>query len=100
MLLGVGGFDEQYRTYGGEDVDLALRLQEAGVELRVRARRARQRGATRRRFTDLAADMVEEGRNAVMLALAHPQAAAGQQFAEPWPQPWWWKARAPQRCSA
>ena len=26
------------------------------------------------------------------LAVEHPQAAAGQQFAEPWPQPWWWKA--------
>ncbi len=43
-------------------------------------------------FRALARDMEDEGRNAVALALEHPQAAAGQQFAEPWPQSGWWKA--------
>lgn len=29
----IGGFDEMYRGYGGEDTDLALRAQSAGVEV-------------------------------------------------------------------
>ena len=91
VLLGVGGFDEAYRTYGGEDVDLALRLEEAGVVFGFCADAAAAE-AYEKTFRELAADMVQEGRNAVRLAIEHPQAAAGQQFSEPWPQPWWWKA--------
>ncbi len=91
VLLGVGGFDERYRTYGGEDVDLALRLQAAGVGLAFDGA-AVAGEAYEKTFAQLAADMIHEGRNAVMLAREHPQAAAGQQFAEPWPQAWWWKA--------
>ena len=91
VLLGVGGFDEAYRTYGGEDVDLALRLQEAGVAFGF-CLQAAAAEVYEKTFRELAADMVQEGRNAVRLAIEHPQAAAGQQFSEPWPQPWWWKA--------
>jgi GT2 family glycosyltransferase len=91
VMQRVGGFDEQYRTYGGEDVDLALRLRAAGVELSFAPDALASEGYEKH-FTDLADDMVQEGRNAVTLALAHPQAASGQQFAEPWPQAWWWKA--------
>jgi GT2 family glycosyltransferase len=91
VLAAAGGFDEGFRTYGGEDVDLALRLREAGVELTF-VDEARAAEAYEKTFRELAADMVEEGRNAVAVAIAHPQAAAGQQFAEPWPQPRAWKA--------
>jgi GT2 family glycosyltransferase len=91
VLLGVGGFDERYRSYGGEDVDLALRLQDAGVAFGFSSEAVASE-RYEKSFPELAGDMVQEGRNAVMLAVAHPQAAAGQQFAEPWPQPWWWKA--------
>ena len=91
VLLGVGGFDEAYRTYGGEDVDLALRLEQAGVAFGF-CPEALASEAYEKTFRELAADMVQEGRNAVRLAARHPQAAAGQQFSEPWPQPWWWKA--------
>jgi len=91
VLVGIGGFDEAYRTYGGEDVDLALRLHEAGVVFGFSPEAAAVEGYEKT-FRELAADMVQEGRNAVRLAIEHPQAAAGQQFSEPWPQPWWWKA--------
>jgi len=91
VLLGVGGFDEAYRTYGGEDVDLALRLEGAGVVFGF-CPDAVANEAYEKTFRELAADMVQEGRNAVRLAVRHPQAAGGQQFSEPWPQPWWWKA--------
>lgn len=91
VLVGAGGFDEAYRTYGGEDVDLALRLEQAGVAFAF-CPEALASEAYEKTFRELASDMVEEGRNAVRLAVRHPQAAAGQQFAEPWPQPAWWKA--------
>jgi GT2 family glycosyltransferase len=36
-LLDVGGFDESFNEYGNEDVELAIRLRKAGVELRYSA---------------------------------------------------------------
>ncbi len=87
----VGGFDDRFRSYGGEDVDLALRLMTAGVTFAF-SQAAWANEAYDKSYRALAAEMEDEGRNAVMLALQHPGAAAGQQFAEPWPQPWWWKA--------
>lgn len=90
VIAEVGAFDPRFRGYGGEDVDLALRLRSAGVSFRF-SLAALANEAYDRTFRGLAADMEDEGRNAVMLAIDHPEAAAGQQFAEPWPQPWLWK---------
>lgn len=91
VLLEVGGFDERFRRYGGEDVDLALRLEAAGVRFGFSTRAWATEGYDKT-YPELARDMEGEGANAVALALEHPRAAAGQQFAEPWPQPRWWKA--------
>lgn len=87
----VGFLDERFRRYGGEDVDFALRLEAAGISFHFSSA-AWANEAYEKTYRELAADMVDEGHNAVMLAVEHPAAAAGQQFAEPWPQPWWWKA--------
>jgi GT2 family glycosyltransferase len=72
VLLEVGGFDEAFRIYGNEDIDLAARLLHAGVEL------AYSPGAAalqhyEKDFAALALDHVAKGRTAVMCARKHPQ---------------------------
>jgi len=72
-LLEVGGFDEDFTAYGNEDLELFIRLQQAGVHVVYSADSlARQHYA--KDFTALARDNIAKGRTAVLLAEKHPDA--------------------------
>lgn len=73
LLLQLGGFDEDFALYGNEDVELAVRLQKAGVELLYSAE-AVARQHYEKDFAALARDNVEKGRTAVLCARKHPEA--------------------------
>jgi GT2 family glycosyltransferase len=73
VLREIGGFDEDFRVYGNEDLELFLRLCAAGVEISFDpAPRALQRND--KDFRALARDNREKGRTAVLLASKHPEA--------------------------
>lgn len=73
VLNEVGGFDEDFRMYGNEDLELFLRLSASGVEIIFDpAPRALQRND--KDFGTLARDNREKGRTAVLLASKHPEA--------------------------
>jgi GT2 family glycosyltransferase len=72
VLDAVGGFDEDFRIYGNEDLELFLRLSATGVNVVFSpAALAHQEWA--KDFTAAAHDSMAEGRTAVLLATKHPQ---------------------------
>jgi GT2 family glycosyltransferase len=71
LLLDVGGFDEDFKEYGNEDLELSLRLSRAGVALAYDAAACAVQHNDKT-FDMLAADSVAEGRTAVLFALKHP----------------------------
>jgi len=75
VLVEIGGFDEEFRMYGNEDLELSFRLARAGVAL-VYEPSAVARQHNDKRFPALAEDSVAEGHTAVMFALKHPEAFA------------------------
>jgi GT2 family glycosyltransferase len=85
----VGGFSESFTAYGNEDVDLSLRLVEAGVELRYDGQ-ALARQTYEKSLRPLALDTIAKGRTTVMLARAHPGAFSKLRLANPWDgsRPW------------
>jgi GT2 family glycosyltransferase len=88
-MQSVGGFDESFTLYGNEDIDLSLRLQREGVELRydpqALARQEYDKG-----LAALARDTTEKGRTAVLLARTHPEVFPMLRLAAPWDgsRPW------------
>jgi len=72
VLLGVGGFDEAFDIYGHEDYELALRLQNAGVELTYSAD-ALAHQHYEKTFAAFAKDGIARGRTAVLFAGKHPE---------------------------
>lgn len=71
-FLDVGGFDESFREYGNEDLELSLRLRRAGIALVYEpAALAVQHNS--KDFATLARDSMAEGRTAVQLARMHPE---------------------------
>jgi GT2 family glycosyltransferase len=85
----VGGFDESFTAYGNEDIDLWLRLREAGVELRYEP----QALACQKYDKDLlglASDTTQKGNTTVILARTHPEIFALLRLANPWDgsRPW------------
>jgi GT2 family glycosyltransferase len=72
VLLGVGGFDEAFDIYGHEDYELALRLQNAGVQLTYSAD-ALARQHYEKTFAAFAKDGIARGRTAVLFAGKHPE---------------------------
>lgn len=74
-FLRVGGFDEDFRRYGNEDLELSIRLARAGVtfvyEPAAEATQHMEKG-----FSALAADQQAKGYTAVLLATKHPEAFA------------------------
>jgi GT2 family glycosyltransferase len=73
-ILAVGGFDESFRIYGNEDVELSVRLRAAGVSL-VFSDTAVAWQHYEKTSLDLARDSLAKGRTAVLLATKHPQLA-------------------------
>ncbi len=88
-MRAVGCFSESFTVYGNEDIDLSLRLREAGVELRydpqALARQEYDKG-----LGALADDTIAKGRTTVQLARAHPRVFAMLRLANPWDgsRPW------------
>lgn len=72
LLLEVGGFDESFRAYGNEDLELSHRLRNAGVRLEFDDR-AMARQHNDKSFAALAGDSFAEGRTAVLFAQKHPE---------------------------
>lgn len=70
-LLDVGGFDEGFRLYGNEDIDLSLRLQSAGVTLVYSPAAVAVQSYTKD-FAALARDHIAKGQTSVRLVSRHP----------------------------
>ena len=81
VLAEVGGFDEEFKTYGNEDLELSCRLRAAGVEITFSAA-ARARQHYDKSFAQLARDNVEKGATAVLLAQKHPATLTELKLAE------------------
>lgn len=73
VLLEVGGFDEAFKIYGNEDLELSLRLQRAGVSLMYDPAAIACQHYTKS-FAALAQDTVAKGRTSVLLGSKHPEA--------------------------
>jgi glycosyltransferase involved in cell wall biosynthesis/GT2 family glycosyltransferase len=74
-FLDAGGYDESFREYGNEDVELAARLLRGGVEL-VFSRAALAWQQYDKTFAQLARDNLAKGRTAVLCAAKHPALAS------------------------
>jgi GT2 family glycosyltransferase len=72
-MLSVGLYSERFATYGNEDVELSLRLHEAGVEL-VFAPAAIARQHYDKSLEAFLRDQVSKGRNTVLLERMRPDA--------------------------
>ena len=90
-LLAVGGFDEAFRVYGHEDYELALRLQQAGVELTYSADACAHQHYEKT-FAAFARDGVARGRTAVLFAGKHPDIVEHIKLSEFHTGPWPWRA--------
>jgi GT2 family glycosyltransferase len=75
-LLAVGLFDERFRAYGNEDLELAHRLVANGVQLAFSAE-ALARQHFDKSLRELAKDETAKGRTAVLFAEQHPDALPG-----------------------
>ena len=73
LLWEVGLFDEAFKLYGHEDLELSLRLQQAGVQLVYSAQAIAFQSYTKN-FAGLAQDNVAKGQTAVLMAYKHPSA--------------------------
>lgn len=91
VLLRVGGFDENFRFYGHEDYELALRLQELGVELTYSADACAYQHYDKT-FAGFARDGIARGRTAVLFAGKHPAIVEHIKLSEFHSGPWRWRA--------
>jgi GT2 family glycosyltransferase len=73
LLLEIGLFDDTFTRYGNEDVDLALRLREAGAEI-VYEPEALARQHFDKDVVLAFADAQAKGRSALLVARKHPDA--------------------------
>jgi GT2 family glycosyltransferase len=71
VLEAVGAFDERFKVYGNEDLELSIRLQEAGVRI-VYEPAAVAYQSYDKDFAAMARDHEAKGRTAVVLARKHP----------------------------
>lgn len=90
LLVEIGGFDEAFKIYGNEDLELFLRLAGAGVEIAFSPNaRAQQHYA--KDFTALARDNIAKGRTAVLLAAKHPEAFRDLRLSQYGDNSWKWR---------
>ncbi len=73
ILNEVGSFDERYTIYGNEDLDLFVRLRQAGVQV-VYSPQAVANQHYEKGFPTVAHDEISKGRTAVLFAHQHPEA--------------------------
>jgi GT2 family glycosyltransferase len=90
VLDDVGLFDEAFRQYGNEDLELAWRLQQAGVQL-IYLPDAVAHQHYSKDFAALAHDTRAKGRTAVLLATKHPEALADLQLGSYQRGSWRWR---------
>lgn len=89
VMREVGGFDDSFGIYGNEDVELALRLRKAGIELAYDAE-ALAYQTYGKDLIGLQRDTLEKGQTTVALARAHPEVfpdlrlAAPDEASRPW----------------
>jgi hypothetical protein len=81
VIAEVGGFAEGFVIYGNEDIDLSLRLRDAGVSL-VYDPEAAARQHYEKGLLELTRDTQEKGKTAVLLARRHPDSFQGLQLAQ------------------
>lgn len=91
VLLEVGLFDEAFRIYGNEDLELSLRLTKAGVTL-VYAPQALAYQHYSKDFAALARDTIAKGKTAVLLASKHPDALPALQLSAYNQGSWRWRS--------
>jgi cellulose synthase/poly-beta-1,6-N-acetylglucosamine synthase-like glycosyltransferase len=72
VIVEVGMFDESFKIYGNEDLELSIRLSRAGVQLVYSAEALAHQHYTKN-FAALARDNIAKGRTAVLLAGKHPE---------------------------
>jgi GT2 family glycosyltransferase len=72
VFLDIGGFDDSFKIYGNEDLELSVRLAGAGVQLVYNAEALAHQHFTKA-FAALARDHIAKGRTAVLLARKHPE---------------------------
>src|SRR5712692_238288 len=70
VLLRVGPFDEDFKVYGNEDLELFVRLTNAGIRL-IYSAEALAYQHYEKDFAGLAKDKIAQGRTAVLLARKH-----------------------------
>ncbi|HET8814097.1 MAG TPA: glycosyltransferase [Solirubrobacterales bacterium] len=89
VMREVGGFDDSFGIYGNEDVELALRLRKAGVELGYDPE-ALAYQTYGKDLAGLQRDTLEKGRTTVALARSHPEVfddlrlSAPDESSRPW----------------
>jgi GT2 family glycosyltransferase len=94
VLQEIGLFDESFRIYGNEDLELSLRLTKSGVTLRYYSKALAHQHYSKD-FTGLARDTIAKGRTAVLLASKHPEALPNLQLSSYEQGSWRWRwARA------
>jgi len=72
VLVRIGAFDEAFKIYGNEDLELFVRLSKASVELKY-CPEALARQYYTKDFAALARDNIAKGRTAVLLASKYPE---------------------------
>jgi GT2 family glycosyltransferase len=84
-----GGFSESFAVYGNEDVDLSLRLRALEVEI-LYDPEALAIQSYDKDLRSLAADTIQKGQTATILARTHPDSFAELKLANPWDgsRPW------------
>lgn len=90
LLRAVGLFDEAFTEYGNEDLELYVRLRDAGVRV-VFSPEAIARQHYTKAFVGLARDNVEKGRTAVLLAEKHPDLYTESKLGTPAQVSWRWQ---------
>lgn len=90
LLLRAGLFDESFRGYGNEDLEIAVRLRALGADV-VFSSEAAADQTYDKTFATLAAETVAKGRSAVAFAEKHPEVAGELQLAHFGTGSWRWR---------
>jgi hypothetical protein len=89
-MLRHGMYNEEFKIYGNEDVELAYRLLKAGIDL-VYSAEALCIQNYDKDFADLAKDTVSKGKNAVLLCTKYPDTFSELKLAEYNTSGWKWR---------